>query len=138
VCWDLGYLVLNRTSESSCEQHDRGGVEEGCCRGDSSLEVLGQTAIAAEPCEEALDNPATGMDGRADLTGLLADDLDDDAGRIRHALGGVGAIGEHPLNERQQLARCPQQRDSTVTIPRVKTSCPFSALKGVTRLVMCR
>src|SRR4051812_47425268 len=79
-------------------------------------EVFRQTAIAAEPGEEALDHPAPGMHGEADLAKLLAHDLDDDAGRIRHALGGVGAIGEHPLDERQQSARRLQQRDGTVAI----------------------
>src|SRR4051812_28260598 len=52
--------ISNRTSKSSCEQHDRGGIEEGCCRGDSSLEVLGQTAIAAEPFWSAMPSPFGG------------------------------------------------------------------------------
>src|SRR6476619_3834721 len=56
------------------------------------------------------------MHGEADLADLLAHDLDDDAGRIRHALGGVGAIGEHPLDERQQSARSPQHRDGAVAV----------------------
>ncbi len=108
--------ISNRTSQPPREQHDGCGIEEGSSRGDGCLEVFRQTAIAPEPGEEALDHPAAGMDGKADLAGLLADDLDDDAGRVRHALGGVGAIGEHPLDEWQQPARCPQQRDGTVAI----------------------
>ena len=108
--------ISTRTSNASGEQQDGSCIEEGCCRGDSSLEVLGQTAITAEPGEEALDDPASRMHGEADLTGLLADDLDDDPGRIRHALGGVGAIGEHPFNEWQQRERSLEQRDGAVAI----------------------
>jgi hypothetical protein len=39
------------------------------------------------------------MHGKADLTSLLAHDLDDDPGRFRHSFGGIGAIGEGPLDE---------------------------------------
>ena len=108
--------ISSRTSKSSGKQHDGSGIEEGSRRGDGSLEVLGQTTIAPEPCEAALDDPASGMHGKADLADLLAHDLDDDAGGVRHALGGVGTIGEHPLDEWQQPARRPQQRDGTVAI----------------------
>jgi hypothetical protein len=63
--------IPNRTSDPSCEEHDESGIKEGCCRSDSALEVLGQTAVAAEPSEEALDHPAFWLDGKADLTDLL-------------------------------------------------------------------
>lgn len=39
------------------------------------------------------------MDGKADLTELLADDFDDDPGGVRHAFGGISAIGEDPLDD---------------------------------------
>ena len=62
------------------EQHDGGGVEEGSGGFESCLEVLGEAAVAADPGEEALDHPASGQDGEADLIGELANDLDDDGG----------------------------------------------------------
>jgi hypothetical protein len=42
------------------------------------------------------------MYGKADLSDLLAHDLDDDPGRVCHAFGGISAIGEDPLDEWQQ------------------------------------
>jgi hypothetical protein len=39
------------------------------------------------------------MDGKADLTDLLAHDLDDDPGSVHHAFGGVSAVGEDTLDE---------------------------------------
>ena len=78
---------------------------EGCCRGDSALEILGQTSVAAEPGKEALDHPAPRMHGEADLAGLLAHDLDEDPGRVRHSFGGIGAIGEDPLDESKPRTR---------------------------------
>jgi hypothetical protein len=44
------------------------------------LRNLCQAAIAPKPGKEAFDHPAPGMDGKADLAGLLADALDDDSG----------------------------------------------------------
>ena len=57
----------------------------------------GQATIA--PREEAFDDPGSGMDGKADLNGLLAHDLDDDPGRVRHAFGDIDPVGEHPRDE---------------------------------------
>src|SRR5271157_5538365 len=108
--------ISSRTSEPSCEQQDGSGIEEGSCRRDSSLEVLGQTTASSKPGQEAFDHPASGMHGKTNLPGLFSDDLDDDPGRIRHAFGGIGAIGEGPLDEGIQRAGRPQQRDGAVPI----------------------
>src|SRR5580692_6463870 len=94
--------ISKRTSQSSREQHDGSGIEEGGCRGDRSFEILCEAAVSPKPCQEAFDHPTPGMDGEANLTGLLADNLDDDPGRVRHPFAGIGAIGENPLDERQQ------------------------------------
>src|SRR5580704_92227 len=94
--------ISKGTSQSSREQHDGSGIEEGGCRGDRSFEILCEAAVSPEPCQEAFDHPTPGMDGEANLTGLLADNLDDDPGRVRHPFAGIGAIGENPLDERQQ------------------------------------
>src|ERR1700729_174389 len=108
--------ILNRTSKSSCEQQDGSGIEEGCCRLERSFEVLGEAAVAPEPGQEAFDHPAPGMHGKADLASLLAHDLDDDSGRGRHSVGGIGAIGEDPLDEGVQRARSLQQGNGAIAI----------------------
>lgn len=99
--------ISSRTSHPSCEQHDGSGIEERCCGGDCSLEVLGETAVAPEPGEETLDHPAAWMHGKADLAGLFAHDLDDDPGGVRHSFGGIGAISEGTFDERIQRAGRP-------------------------------
>src|SRR5208283_1578735 len=99
--------ISSRTSHPSCEQHDGSGIEERCCGGDCSLEVLGETAVAPEPGEETLYHPAAWMHGKADLAGLFAHDLDDDPGGVRHSFGGIGAISEGTLDERIQRAGRP-------------------------------
>ena len=91
--------ISSRTSESSSEQQDGSGIEEGCCRLESSFEILGETTVAPKRGKETLDRPAPGMHGKADMAGLLAYDLDDDPGRGRHSVGGIGAIGEDTLDE---------------------------------------
>src|SRR6202042_1228039 len=108
--------ILNRTSKSSCEQQDGSGIEEGCCRLERSFEVLGEAAVAPEPGQEAYAPPAPGMHGKADLASLLAHDLDDDSGRGRHSVGGIGAIGEDPLDEGVQRARSLQQGNGAIAI----------------------
>jgi len=44
------------------EELDRGDKQPCRCRGDGLLEVLGQAAVAAEPCKGPLDHPASGQD----------------------------------------------------------------------------
>jgi hypothetical protein len=56
------------------------------------------------------------MNGKADLAGVLAHDLDDDPGCGRHSVGGIGAVGEDTLNEWIQRAGSLQQRDGAITI----------------------
>jgi hypothetical protein len=80
--------------EPSGEQHDGGGVEEGSGGFEGCLEVLGEAAVAADPGEEALDDPAPGLDGEADLVGVLANDLDGDGGGAGNPLPGVAAVGK--------------------------------------------
>ena len=85
--------------EPSGEQHDGGGVEEGSGGFEGCLEVLGEAAVAADPGEEALDDPAPGLDGEADLVGVLANDLDGDGGGAGNPLPGVAAVGEDLRDE---------------------------------------
>jgi hypothetical protein len=45
------------------------------------------------------------MDGEADLTWVLAHDLDSKNGRAHHPVRRIGAIGKDTLYEREELAR---------------------------------
>ena len=97
-------LCTYPTSESSCEQQDGIGIEEGCCGLDSPFEILGETSVTPKPSQEAFDHPAPGMHGKADLASLLAHDLDNDSGRGRHSVGGIGAVSENTFDEGVQQA----------------------------------
>jgi hypothetical protein len=50
------------------------------------------------------------------LIGVFADDLDRDQGGLGDLLSGVPAIGEDPLDEREDAARSPQKRSAAVAI----------------------
>src|SRR5690606_24644252 len=73
--------------------------EDPCCGGgDGVPEVLGEAAISIEPCEGALDHPATRQEHEA-LGGIGAfDDVDGRraalADRIPELVTGIAAIGE--------------------------------------------
>lgn len=86
-------------AQPSGEEHDGGGVEEGDGGVDGSLEVLGEAAVAVEPGEGSLDDPASGQDLEADLMGDLLDDVDGDRGGIFDPVGIVGTVGEGDFDE---------------------------------------
>jgi hypothetical protein len=46
-------------------------IKVGGCRGNRCFEILCETAVSAEPCQEALNDPASGMDGEADLISTM-------------------------------------------------------------------
>ena len=72
-------------------------MDHGCGRGEGCLEVFRQPAIAAEPGEGALDQPAFGKDGKAMAAGLTLDDLEPQPPLCCSTGGGlplVAAIGE--------------------------------------------
>src|SRR5208337_213402 len=102
--------------QSSDEQHDGGGVEEGAGRFDGTLEVFGQTPVSADPSEEALDHPSPRLDGEADLIGLGSHDLNSNARCLRDFLSGVGTIGEQLFDEWKQGARNLQQVAASITV----------------------
>src|SRR5271170_7577703 len=94
--------ISKGTSEPSCQKHDGSGIEEGCGGSDGSLEILCEAAVSAKPCQKPFDHPTSGMDGEANLAGLLTHDLNDDPGGVRYTFGGIGAIGEDPFDEWKQ------------------------------------
>ncbi len=85
-------------------------------RRDGRLEILGQTAVAVEPCEATLDDPSTRMNFEPDLVGHLPDDLYGDAGSVLEPLSGVGAVSECQFNKREAAPGRFQQWDSPVAI----------------------
>ena len=91
--------------EAAGEQQDGGGVEEGSGGVDRAFEVLGEASAAIDPGEEALDHPAAGLDGEADLAGVLSDDLDGDGRGVRDPVAGVAAIGEDRFDKGEGVAR---------------------------------
>lgn len=65
-------------TEAPEQQHNGDGMEERGCRRDSRFKVFSEAAIAIEPGEGTLDDPASGLYGEADLPPWLAHDLDGD------------------------------------------------------------
>src|SRR6266436_3008274 len=91
-------------SNTTHKQHDGCGVEEDACGADGGFEVLCQPPIAPNPREEPLDDPAPRINSEANLTGVLAHDLDRDQGGLRDLLARIPAVGEDPLDEREDAA----------------------------------
>src|SRR4029077_21131657 len=104
------------TSDPTHEQHDGCGVEEGACGVDCGLEVLCQSPIAPDPREEPLDDPTPRVNGEADLIGVLAHDLDRDQRCRGDLLAGIPAVGEDPLDAREQAPRDLQKRTAAIPI----------------------
>jgi hypothetical protein len=67
-------------------------MEERGGRSDRGLEVLGETPVAVDPGEEALDHPAPRQDLEAHLIGQLADDLHHDGSGVCDLLARIGAV----------------------------------------------
>src|ERR1017187_3256021 len=59
---------------------------------------------------------AARVNSEADLMGVLAHDLDRDQGGFGDLLSGIPAVGEDPLDEREDAARSPQKRSAAVAI----------------------
>ncbi len=93
---------MNRLISKSCDpsrkELDAGDHEPGRGAGDGRLEVLGETAVAAEPGESALHHPTPGQDLEARHAVASLDDLQpplaDLLQRLAEFRSGVGAIGE--------------------------------------------
>jgi hypothetical protein len=84
-----------------------------------SLEVARQPAIAADPADRALDDPAL-RQHREPVLVAAADELQLPAPRPLHGGGHlrslVSGIADDALNERKQPTRLPQQRLSPVAV----------------------
>src|SRR5450755_3800705 len=56
------------------------------------------------------------LNGEADLIGVLAHDLDGDQRGLGNLLTRVSAVGEDPLDEREDMTRGPQKRSAAIAI----------------------
>jgi hypothetical protein len=83
---------------------------------DGSFEVFCQSPIAADPGEEPLDNPASWLNGEADLIGVFAHNLDSDQRGVCDLLTGITAISENALDEWEDAARDAQERSAAIAI----------------------
>ena len=77
---------------------------------------LCQAAIAPDPGEEAFDDPAPRVNSEADLIGILAHDLDRDQRSLGDLLTRISAVGEDPLDEREDAPRDSQKRSATIAV----------------------
>jgi hypothetical protein len=102
-------------------QHDadHGEAEEGGDGSGVTLEVAGQAAVAADPGEGALDDPAFGQDDEAvgiaaldDLQGPRAGPSDD----LSHPWPLVAGVGEDAFDEREGSPHRAQQVARTVAV----------------------
>src|SRR6202162_5279449 len=120
------------------EEHDGSSVEESACGIDGGLEVLCQAPVAPDPGEEPLDDPAPWLDGKADLIGVLAHDLNRDQGSLGDLLPRISAVSEDPLDEWEDSARGAQKRSAAIAILDVRRmgfeheATPIGIDKGMT------
>src|SRR5258705_4325858 len=102
--------AFSGSGETAGKQPNAGDQEPGFGAGNAGLEVLGETAVAAEPGEGAFDDPAFGLGFEgADLLGT-SDDLDrppaELGDRVAKLVATVDAVGEDML----QLGKAASQR----------------------------
>ena len=87
------------------EELDRSDEQPGCGGGDGLFKVLGKAAVAVQPSEGSLDNPAARENHEA-LCGIGAlDDLDgpfaDLAQRFPELVSGIAGIGKDMTQPRE-------------------------------------
>ena len=98
---------------------DHGEAEEGRDGSGVALEIAGQAAVAADPGEGALDDPALGQDDKAMRVAAL-DDLQDPRAGLGDHLGHlrplVAGVGEDALDERKGSPRRAQYLTRPVAV----------------------
>src|SRR3989304_76007 len=95
--------MLSSPCETAGEQADASDSDPGFGAGDGGLEVLGEAAVASEPCEGAFDPPASGFGLEGSDALRPGDDLDrplaevgDRVEQFVAAIDAVGAAGAPP------------------------------------------
>src|SRR5216684_4082874 len=115
---------MNALGSSPCEaagqQAQIGEKEPGCGAGNGGLEVLGETATAAQPGKGALDDPSSGQELEAFDARWPLDDLDGPRAAVvdgGEQLGAaVDAIGEDVAQAGEASAQRTQQRHGAMRI----------------------
>ena len=107
------------SGQASEHDGDHGESEEGGDGSGVALEVAGQSAVAADPGEGALDDPAFGQDDEA--VGIAAlDDLQSPGTGLGDQLGHlwplVAGVGEDAFDEREGSPHRAQQVARTVAV----------------------
>src|SRR3546814_16391533 len=101
---------------SDLEDDSGSGVEERGSRADGVLEVLGEAAVAIDPGEGSLDDPAAWMDDEPGLIGEFADDPDDDRGGVHDTSAVVSAVSAGALDERLTRPRLLKRAPRAVAV----------------------
>lgn len=137
-------------------ESDHGEADEGGGGAGVSLEVARQAAIAADPCEGALDDPTLGQ--HHELVRFVAlDDLDHPTpragGGFCHARALITGIGEDALDEGKEAACAPVEdqpravailhigrmdNDVQQEADRVDEDVPLAARDLLTRIIALR
>ncbi len=104
--WDSG--AMSWPGQASEHDADHGEADEGGDGAGVALEVAGEAAVAADPGERALDDPALGQDDEA-MQLVALDDLQRPGAGLGDGGGGLGSliagIGEDALDEGEEAAR---------------------------------
>ena len=118
-----------------------------------TLEVLGETAVAADPCQASFDDPAFGKNDEA-MQLITFDDLELPGAGLGNGCGGarslIAAIGEDALDEGEEATRAAvEDQPGTIAIldvgrvdddvqqeaERVDKNVPFAAFDLLARIV---
>ena len=75
-----------------------------------------ESAISPDPREKPFDDPAPRVNSKPNLIRVLTHDLDRDQCGLSDLLAGISAVGEDPLDEREDAARCQHERSATIAI----------------------
>ncbi len=134
---------------------DHGEADERSDGGGVAFEVARQTAVAADPCERPLDDPAFWQNLKSgnvrSLDDLQAPSTGAPNGQC-HLASGISAISKNVFDEREQSSGSAQQMESTITIlnvgrinddiqqeaQRVDQDVPFATLDFLARVVARR
>ena len=98
---------------------DHGEADERSDGGGIAFEVARQTAVAADPCERPLDDPAFWQNLKSGNVRSLDDLQSPSTGSPYgqcHLASGISAISKNVFDEREQSSGSAQQMESTITI----------------------
>src|SRR5215210_1989413 len=113
-------LGISSSCEATGEKLDTGNHEPCLGAGDGGLEVLGEAAVASEPCESSLNHPAPrlGLEGADTLSSR--NDLDGPLAEVSHCVeqlfSPVDAVGKDVAQLGEAAAERFEQRHGPVVV----------------------